>query len=217
MLLSLLWSNARGEGIKETNRRADWLLQNKRYEEAVLLWRQALQKAPNDVNLLVRLGVALSLLERYPQAQAILNRALEVEPNNPKVLYNIGLVYLRQNEDEKALRYLHQTLEKVDWYPEANYHIGLIYERRGLKDKAMESYIQEVNHNPVSAKAWQRIFALKQQLNSGATGHPPRKKIPLKTAILGFILLVILSGTLYLKRKERQEVPLTPKGEWKKR
>lgn len=212
LLVSLLPQlSANSESIKETNLRGDGLLQNKRYEEAISLWQQALRKAPNDVNILVRLGVALSLQEKYSQAETILNQALKIEPNNPKVLYNLGLVYFRQNQDEKALRCLSRTLELVDWYPEANYHIGVIYERKGLKDKAMECYVKEVNNNPASAKTWQRLFALKHKLDSEATATPRRSGIRPKTAVLGFVLFLALVVMLYLRKREKQERPFTPK------
>ncbi|OPX31126.1 MAG: hypothetical protein B1H40_04500 [Candidatus Latescibacteria bacterium 4484_181] len=201
-IMLLTPQNVNGESTKEMNLKGDRLLQNRRYQEAISIWQQALQKSPDDVSILVRLGVALSLLERYPQAEAVLNRALEAEPDNPKVLYNLGLVYLRQNQDEKALRCFSKTLELVNWYPEANYHMGLIYEREGLEGKAMEFYVKEVNNNPASAKTWQRLLTLKEKLKLEATATPQSTGVLPQTVALGLIC----------RKREKQERPRASEG-----
>ncbi|RKY68925.1 MAG: hypothetical protein DRQ02_02710 [Candidatus Latescibacterota bacterium] len=211
-IMLLTPQNVNGESTKEMNLKGDRLLQNRRYQEAISIWQQALQKSPDDVSILVRLGVALSLLERYPQAEAVLNRALEAEPDNPKVLYNLGLVYLRQNQDEKALRCFSKTLELVNWYPEANYHMGLIYEREGLEGKAMEFYVKEVNNNPASAKTWQRLLTLKEKLKLEATATPQSTGVLPQTVALGLICLLLLVVVLYLRKREKQERPRASEG-----
>jgi tetratricopeptide (TPR) repeat protein len=186
--------------IEELDQRGDWLLRDKKYEEAIGAWKQALEKDPRHVDTLLRTGIALSLLEKYQQAHATLSQALEIEPENPKVLYNLGLLFMRQNQDDKALEYLERTLTIVDWYPEANYHIGLIYERKGLKEKALEFYIKEVNNVAASAKTWQRLFMLKKQLAQQSESAANRNRFSAKTAILIPGLLVATICVLALRK-----------------
>ncbi len=188
--------------IEELDQRGDWLLRDKKYEEAIGVWKQALDKDPRHVDTLLRTGIALSLMEKYQQAHAILSQALEIEPDNPKVLYNLGLLFMRQNQDDKALDYLERTLTIVDWYPEANYHIGLIYEREGLKEKALESYVKEVNNVATSAKTWQRLFMLKKELAQGSEFPPSKNRFSTITitSILIPGLLIATICVLFLKR-----------------
>jgi len=197
--MAILWlglSPFRADALKEDMRRGDWLLYSQRYEEAIALWKRALERSPDDVDLLLRLGVALSLQERYAEAEATLEHALRIEPENPKVMYNLGLLYLRQGRDERALKYLRRTLDLVRWYPGANYHIGLLYERKGLKDKALQFYVQEVNNNPACAGAWERIFALKER------NSPERKaEIPTWAVVLMFGAALVLYR-LGIRRRE---------------
>ena len=151
------------DAFPERMTRGDLLLYERRYEEAIAFWREALERSPEDVELLLRLGVALSLKGDYVEAERTFKRALQIKPEDPKLTYNLGLMYIRWGKDEEALRYLKRTLKLVDWYPEANYHIGLLYEKKGLEDEALKFYVREVNKNPACAGAWRRIFALRDR------------------------------------------------------
>ncbi|HID10438.1 MAG TPA: tetratricopeptide repeat protein [Candidatus Latescibacteria bacterium] len=188
MGLPLFRADARGKDMHQ----GDWLLYNRRYSEAITMWKRALEESPDDVDLLLRLGVALSLEGKHAEAEAAFERALRVEPEDAKVIYNLGLLYLKQGQDERALRCLRRTLELVGWYPEANYHIGLVYEKRGLKDKALQFYVQEVNNNPACAGAWRRIFALR--------AVQERREVPTGTVVM---MLGVAGLALYWLRRRK--------------
>lgn len=163
------------------------MLYERRYKEAIAFWKEALKRTPEDVELLLRLGVALSLKGDYVEAEGTFKRALQIKPEDPKLTYNLGLMYIRWGKDEEALRYLERTLKLADWYPEANYHIGLLYEKRGLKDEALKFYLREVNENPACVGAWRRIFALRD-LEGPRRGDVPTWAVVLVLGAAGTLL-----------------------------
>ncbi len=143
-------------------RRLDAELRSGRTAEVEAELNELLSQSGPDIELLLRLGNALSLQEKHAESEAAFREALELDPQEPRVLRDLGMLFLRQQRYDEALQYLQQSLEARDWQPESNFYIGVIHERRGDAEKAMDYYIQELNVNPASASAWRRYVLLKR-------------------------------------------------------
>ena len=144
-------------------RRGDALVRSGSYEEALKIWRELEQQHPDDTEVLLRIGVAESMLENYDRSEAAFLRAMELDPEDATVIYNYALSRLRMGDETSAEEYLKRTLEVFPNYPEANYHLGLIAERRGDKKEAEELYIKEMNENPNMPRAWAGFFRLRNR------------------------------------------------------
>ena len=64
------------------------------YQDAVVQFEKALQLAPDDVEVLLSLGVAEYSLNNYAAAEQHWLRATEVAPALPEPWYNLGFLYL---------------------------------------------------------------------------------------------------------------------------
>jgi len=144
-------------------RRGDALVRSGSYEAALNIWRELERRHPDDTEVLLRIGVAESMLENHDESEAAFLRAMELDPNDATVIYNYALSRLRVGDDTSAEEYLKTTLEVFPSYPEANYHLGLIAERRGDKKAAEELYVKEMNENPNMPRAWAGFFRLRNQ------------------------------------------------------
>ena len=124
-----------------------------KFEQAVILYRQAGEKGSEAVSLLAlgrvydSLGEKQKALEYYNQALP-LYRAVGDRGGEALTLNNIGLVYDSLGEIQKALEYYNQALplRRVvgDRGGEARTlnNIGLVYRSLGEKQKALEYYNQ---------------------------------------------------------------------------
>jgi Flp pilus assembly protein TadD len=65
-----------------------------RLREAVAIYEDLLQAAPNDADLLQRLGVALAQLGRPAEGVRLLSASLELKPDRPTVLVNLARALL---------------------------------------------------------------------------------------------------------------------------
>ncbi|HCA96544.1 MAG TPA: hypothetical protein DEP38_18550, partial [Cyanobacteria bacterium UBA9226] len=124
-----------------------------KFEQAVILYRQAGDKGSEALSLLLLgrvhedLGEKQKALEYYNQALPLI-RAVGDREREATTLNNIGSVYDSLGEKQKALEYYNQALPLSralgDRYGEAATlnNIGVVYDSLGEKQKALDYYNQ---------------------------------------------------------------------------
>jgi tetratricopeptide (TPR) repeat protein len=79
----------------------------------------ALQKAPEDVELLLLKGLACSKSEQAPEARACFERILKMEPKNTIALFNLGKLDFANKNWAAATNWFSKTLQEAPQLPEA--------------------------------------------------------------------------------------------------
>src|SRR5207302_524981 len=89
---------------------AEMLIQTGKAAEAETLYRQTLQLAPHNPDVLAHLGGLLAEQtagpERIREAHDLLQRALGAKPGDPYTLYALGRLALTARDGNRAARYL---------------------------------------------------------------------------------------------------------------
>lgn len=80
------------------------------YEEAVPLYRRALESDPDDSALRTDLGTALNRLELREEAVAEFQRVLSVDPGFTTAKFNLGIVYLQMGDQDRAREWFERTV-----------------------------------------------------------------------------------------------------------
>ena len=108
-----LWRYAQCEraGLAEYKSLGAELHQCGRLDLAIKIYRNFLQKAPDDTDAWNNLGVALQSRGRLDEALAAFYRALETRPPQAHLYCNMANVYVDKRDDEQAHRYYQQALE----------------------------------------------------------------------------------------------------------
>jgi len=140
----------------------DRLMATTRYEEALEIWTRGLRATPGDVELLLRAGIACSMVGDYGRAEAYLLDARRRVPDDPRLVYNHALLELKCGRTDRARALLEETLRIRDWFPGASFHLGLLAEREGRLEEAGRLYVREMNADHGSAAAWQRYLNLRR-------------------------------------------------------
>lgn len=109
-------------------------------EQAVALWRRALDVAPDDLETLVYLGAALRRLAQNSAAAAYYERALQLQPLMPEIHYNLGNIYQEQGAWEKAARCYQQALSQKPDFALAAYNLGNVCRDQGHLRQAITCY-----------------------------------------------------------------------------
>ena len=166
---------------------------------ALAIWEKLVAARPQDVSLLLRLGVSQSILGRYDEAEATLSRALRAQPNNPQLVFNLGLVCFRRGQHGRAQELLERTLALDHRFPEVHYHLGLLCERQGHWDAAKRLYMRELNANPGCSSAWERVFAMRS--------NSAKREISDVAALVFFAGCMGVSGLVWLAilRRRRRD------------
>jgi tetratricopeptide (TPR) repeat protein len=82
----------------------------KRYEQAVEQFREALQYKPNYLEAHTNLGVTLSILKRYEEALDQFQQALLIEPDSAETHNNLGVTLAMNGSTEEAIAHFSEAL-----------------------------------------------------------------------------------------------------------
>lgn len=150
------------------SKRADDLVAQERYTEAIDLYNQAIALDPYSSTIWNRLGIAEMSAGRYPDAVVAFQRALDLDPYYARAWRNKGDALQAQGDlpasneaYDRALAInsndLHAILQK-----------GINLQKMGRSDQAMEAYSEvirlaekEVRRNPNEAKYDATLWANK--------------------------------------------------------
>jgi Flp pilus assembly protein TadD len=96
------------------------------FREGVGAFRQALELAPNDVNLLVDVGNALTYASEYGEGEAAYRRALQLRPDNALIHYNLGTMLALEKRNAEARAQFEEALRLQRDFPEAQQQLDAL-------------------------------------------------------------------------------------------
>jgi tetratricopeptide (TPR) repeat protein len=135
----------------------------RRVDDSIRCFQQALQLNPHHLLALDNLGNAYRLQKRWDDARAVLERALEVAPEDAEANYSLGMVFAQTNDTGKAHEYLQRALKARPVYPEALNNLGILYLLTQRRDEAVASFEQCIRVAPAFDQAYlnlARVYAL---------------------------------------------------------
>ena len=92
----------------------------KNYDDAIGLYKKALEIRPDVLNVRTDMGTAMFYLNRYDDAIATFQDVLKKDPKNAQALFNLGVSMLHgKNDPERALEYWEKLVETNPDHPQA--------------------------------------------------------------------------------------------------
>ena len=85
--------------------------ERRRYDDAIRLYEQALERAPTNAVLLVDVARAYALRFRYADAERLADRARNLHPENAELRRMLGRSYVQLQQFDRAIECYHQALE----------------------------------------------------------------------------------------------------------
>ncbi|MCK4244630.1 MAG: tetratricopeptide repeat protein [Candidatus Omnitrophica bacterium] len=146
---SRLWQTLEAKG--------DTAFQHYELKNARQYWHASLKENPDNLKCYNKLGISFLVLKEYDNAVDILKKGLKRDGNNPALNYNLALAYYYSGNVGMAMEVSEKVLTLNRYYPQANYLRGLCFEKKGLIEEARAAYVEELNNNPGSKKAWQKV------------------------------------------------------------
>jgi tetratricopeptide (TPR) repeat protein len=108
-----------------------------RYEEAVALWRTALELGPREPRAHNGLGAALVEGGQVDEAIVHYRKALEIDPDYPGALTNLGLALARQGKLDEAIPTFEQVLRLDPEHPGGHTNLGAALLEKGRGEEAV--------------------------------------------------------------------------------
>lgn len=118
------------------------------YAGEITLWRDTVEKAPNNQRAHQNLGTAYLNAGHITPAEAQFDEALSLDPENPEVLNNLALVYARTGRQQQALAVLEKILLANPRFAEARYNLGCVLLENRNDAEARRQFEEAIRLNP---------------------------------------------------------------------
>lgn len=147
---------------KEKVKKGDYYFSNKNIDMALKYWIESL-KIKKDPLTYEKIVSSLIIKNDFKEGERYALEGLTYFGNCDNLLFNLALIEFYLEKYENSLKIIDKLIEKNMYYPDAHYLKGIIYERKGEIEKAKKEFIEEINVNPGSKKAWKKIKEMKDE------------------------------------------------------
>jgi len=118
------------------------------YEEAVVLFRRALEAKPGDPDASYYLGQALIRTKRYQEAETLFRTAAEGDPTSGRAKLGLAIAQYHLEKYQEALDHLNAAQTQLPKDPLVYYFQGLTYIRLGTYEKADAPLTKAIQLSP---------------------------------------------------------------------
>ena len=131
-------------------------------EQALSFSKKALEKYPENVQLLSNVGGFAHAIGDLTTAESYFKKALKIKPDYADAHYNLGVLFQKQDNFEKAKEsYLHAIKIRSD-YVNAYYNLGEIFNSQNQFDKAKDAFHKAFKIQP---EFWEALIKYIHQID----------------------------------------------------
>lgn len=133
---------------------------NRVYGSAESLWRDTVEKRPENARAHNNLGLALSVAGRPDEAMGEFERAIDLQPNHAFAHFNLGNLLTADGRWEEAASHYRAALEADPGYVSARVNLGQALQQLGRPDEAITQYEKAIAEDPGANDARTNLAAL---------------------------------------------------------
>ena len=167
LLLAFLGSIPKAALGKQTQTNVEALLEQARGEEnagnysaAENTYKQALAAAPENLEILKRLGVLEQTELKFDDSIRLFKQVLAGDPSYKGANFFLGLSYFGKNEFLPSIDSFERELKTAKPHPRTHYYLGLALQSSGRIDEAISHLHQSLAEDPKDADALYELARL---------------------------------------------------------
>ncbi len=142
------------------------LAQEGKYDEAIVEYRKALEKDPEQANIHGNLAEALSQTEKFDEALAEYQKAIELKPDDSALYTNMGVLLTKMGKQQESQEAFKKAAAINPGSAAQNfYNLGATLVNSGKSADAAEAFKQAIAADPNFAEAY-------YQLGISLSGNP---------------------------------------------
>lgn len=120
----------------------------KDYDRARRSFKKALDLAPDNLVVLINLGVVEFYAGKYPEAESVLKRAVQLKLDTAPAWLTLGTMYMEEGRLDEALAALSQAVLYDPKNARARNYLGVVVGRKGWVDGAQDELRKAVEIDP---------------------------------------------------------------------
>jgi tetratricopeptide (TPR) repeat protein len=121
------------------------LVEEKKIEEAVVHYTEAIRNQPDYVEAHINLGIALSQIGNNEEATVHYKEAIRYRPDYAEAHNNLGITYYLTGNNEDAIFHYREAIKFKPTFAEAYYNLGLILGRQGNLENAIINFKKAIS------------------------------------------------------------------------
>ncbi|MBD2484162.1 tetratricopeptide repeat protein [Planktothrix sp. FACHB-1365] len=126
---------------------ANLLWSKNQREQALIYYKKVKDGAPQDFEMLVKLGEAFVRMSEFEDAIAIYNKALEINPNSSDVYHRLGEPLEKTGQLEAAVKTYEKAIELNPNFFGSYHNLGDIQQRQKKFEQAISAYKKAIELN----------------------------------------------------------------------
>jgi tetratricopeptide (TPR) repeat protein len=139
---------------------AESLELNKRYDDAIARYREALDIWPYLTTAWSQLGRLYLRTRDYPRAQIALEKAVENNPSEADLLNDLGVAYMYQGKVDKARNLFDAAMEIDPHYAPSLFNLALTHISRNDRGQARDGLVRYLRIKPDDPRALRELAFL---------------------------------------------------------
>src|SRR5262245_9001087 len=145
--------------VAKLNKRGLDHFEKKQYDEAIRLFRKALDLQPDSADVLNNLGKALDAVGKDDEAIADFDKALKLAPENAIIHCNKGLALFHEKKFEESIASYRKAIEIHENFAEAQNGLGAALFSLGRTDEAISAFRKGLQLDPKNIDALNNLGA----------------------------------------------------------
>lgn len=152
-------------------------VQNKHWQDAETMWRQAARNAPNTRRAQFALGLMAEMKGDVQAALQHYDAALQIQPDMIDALNSSGLVLGRARQWKEATRRFERIVELTPDKAIARFNLAFAYAAQGRFAEAMREQSTAISLDPDGPRAdeWRNMLAQLEKLSADQSAQPENK------------------------------------------
>jgi tetratricopeptide (TPR) repeat protein len=121
------------------------------YMAAERIYKQASALAPENLEILKRLGILEQTELKFDDSIQLFKQVLDRDAHYPGVNFFLGVSYLGKNEFSQSILSFESELKTASPHPRCHYYLGLALQYSGRIEEAISQLNQSLGENPKDA------------------------------------------------------------------
>jgi tetratricopeptide (TPR) repeat protein len=134
-------------------RQAYQVYDDKKYDEAIMLYEKVLKTDPVNSDAWFYLGYSYEKVGKRDKAIEAWRKSIELKPDNAEAHYNLGVTLGVKGETEEEIKEYREAIRLKPDFAEAHARLGATLGLKGEKEEAIREYREAIRHKPDFAEA----------------------------------------------------------------